>query len=128
MSLRTPQLKPATAGTHEHHLAHVLAAGQQHRVAQNASRKSAPSTDRCIDATIRSRMVPTGSIVLAALGPPAAKPATVATTIERLAAQLAEFGVSTDVNTGKRKVDGNLAAARVGQTTTQRWANERFRQ
>ena len=32
------------------------------------------------------------------------------------------------VNTGKRKVDGGLAAARVGQTTTERWANERFRQ
>ena len=30
--------------------------------------------------------------------------------------------------TGKRKVDGSLAATRLGQTTSQRWANERFRQ
>jgi len=30
--------------------------------------------------------------------------------------------------TRKRKVDGSLAATRLGQTTTQRWANERFRQ
>ena len=27
-----------------------------------------------------------------------------------------------------KKVDGNLAATRLGQTTTQRWGNERFRQ
>ena len=30
--------------------------------------------------------------------------------------------------TGKRKVDGSLAATRLGQTTSERWANERFRQ
>lgn len=30
--------------------------------------------------------------------------------------------------TGKRKVDGTLAATRLGSTATEKWANERFRQ
>ena len=30
--------------------------------------------------------------------------------------------------TGKRKVDGSLAATRLGQSTSEKWANERFRQ
>ena len=30
--------------------------------------------------------------------------------------------------TGKRKVDGSLAATRLGSTATEKWANERFRQ
>ena len=30
--------------------------------------------------------------------------------------------------TSKRKVDGSLAATRLGSSTTERWANERFRQ
>eukprot|EP00966_Prymnesium_polylepis_P320439 7376821-Prymnesium_polylepis.1 len=48
---------------------------------------------------------------------------------DELAVLLARLGVEpTDVNTGKRRVDGSRAAARVGQTVTEKWANERFRQ
>ena len=36
-------------------------------------------------------------------------------------------GLSTEAP-GKRKVDGSLAATRLGSTATERWANERFRQ
>ena len=37
--------------------------------------------------------------------------------------------VSIDVSgTGKRKVDGELAATRLGQPATEKWTNERFRQ
>ena len=36
-------------------------------------------------------------------------------------------GLSTEA-TGKRKVDGSLAATRLGSTATEAWANERFRQ
>ena len=35
--------------------------------------------------------------------------------------------LATD-GTGKRKVDGSLAATRLGSTATEKWANERFRQ
>ena len=35
---------------------------------------------------------------------------------------------STDVNSGKRRIDGSRADTRIGQTTTERWANGRFRQ
>ena len=35
--------------------------------------------------------------------------------------------LATD-GTGKRKVDGTLAATRLGSTATEKWANERFRQ
>eukprot|EP00966_Prymnesium_polylepis_P135126 3123306-Prymnesium_polylepis.2 len=138
MSLRTPQLKPAAAGTHEHRLAHVLAAGQQHRVAQNASRKLASSIDQSIDSAIlrADRSIiscrrPMGSIVRAVLGPPTPMPVAIATSVEGLSDRLAQLDVDqvdTDVNTGKRRIDGSLAAARVGQTTSEKWANERFRQ
>lgn len=40
---------------------------------------------------------------------------------------LANVVVTTD-GTGKRKVDGSLAATRLGSTATESWANERFRQ
>ena len=69
--------------------------------------------------------------MLSILGPPTPKPPAVAASIVRLTDRVARLGVDqadTDVNTGKRKEDGSLAAARVGTTTTQRWANERFRQ
>ena len=36
-------------------------------------------------------------------------------------------GLATD-GTGKRKVDGSLAATRLGSTATEAWSNERFRQ
>ena len=42
--------------------------------------------------------------------------------------ELLRLNADVDVNTGKRKVDGSRAATRVGNTTTERWANERFRQ
>eukprot|EP00966_Prymnesium_polylepis_P210798 4881398-Prymnesium_polylepis.1 len=67
---------------------------------------------------------------LHARGPPSQKPPAIAASIDGLTDQLSYLKVEedTDVNTGKRKVDGSHAAARVGQTTTERWANERFRQ
>ena len=52
------------------------------------------------------------------------------TSVEALASvfsQLLRSDVDADTNTGKRKVDGSRAATRIGATTTERWANERFR-
>ena len=70
-----------------------------------------------------------GSVVLSLLGPPKPKPIATAASIERLADGFSYMGMEDDTDaTGKRKVDGSLAATRLGQTTTQRWANERFRQ
>ena len=70
-----------------------------------------------------------GSVVLSLLGPPKPKPIATAASIERPADGFSYMGMEDDTDaTGKRKVDGSLAATRLGQTTTQRWANERFRQ
>ena len=57
------------------------------------------------------------------------KSTTIAAGIEGLVGGFSRLGVEEHTDaTGKRKVDGSLAATRLGQTTTQRWANERFRQ
>ena len=70
-----------------------------------------------------------GSVVLSLLGPPKPKPIATAVSIEGLTDGFSYLGMEDDTDaTGKRKVDGNLAATRLGQTTTQRWGNERFRQ
>ena len=138
MSLRVLPSTQAAADAHEHRLAHVLAVGQQHRAAQTAGRKLASSIDQSIDTailrayrSILSCRRPMGSVVLAVLGPQTPGPVGIAASVVDLSDRVAQLGVDqadTDVNTGKRKVDGSLAAARVGQTTTERWANERFRQ
>jgi hypothetical protein len=47
---------------------------------------------------------------------------------DALAAAVEERLVLDTDATGKRKVDGRLAATRLGQSATERWANERFRQ
>ena len=146
MSLRTPPHKPAVD--------HVSVAGTQFFpnvlppsaafVETKAGTQSAPNllplSDARIEAKIRChdrydpiihRLPTKGSVVLSVLGPTPPKSKAVAGSIEGLAAKLAQLGVdqaNTDTNTGKRKVDGSLAAARHGQTTTERWANERFRQ
>ena len=146
MSLCTPPHKPAVV--------HVSVAGTQFFpnvlplsdafVETKAGTQSVPNLlplrDARIDAQIRChdrhdpiihRLPTKGSVVLSVLGPTPPKSEAVAGSIEGLAAKLAQLGVdqaNTDTNTGKRKVDGSLAAARHGQTTTERWANERFRQ
>jgi hypothetical protein len=55
-----------------------------------------------------------------------------ASAVDSLAVDLSRLlrpdAADVDVNTGKRKVDGSRAATRIGATTTERWANERFRQ
>jgi hypothetical protein len=137
MSLRSPHAVVIGTEGHECRLARVLGAGQQQQIKAKTTQRqlTRTSVDQCIDAAIRraghsSRMVPTSSVVLSILGPPTPKPPVVAANIDRLSDQFSHLKSEedTDVNTGKRKVDGSLAAARVGQTTTERWANERFRQ
>jgi len=137
MSLRSPHAVAVDNAGHESRLAHVLSVGQQHQKARTTPRKvTSASVDQRTEDAIRraghsSHTVSMGSVVLSILGPPTPKPPAVAASIVRLTDRVARLGVDqadTDVNTGKRKVDGSLAAARVGTTTTQRWANERFRQ
>jgi hypothetical protein len=38
------------------------------------------------------------------------------------------LGAPTMMGTGKRKVDGSMAATRLGSAVTEAWCNERFRQ
>lgn len=143
MSLRAPQSKhiAAVVDANESRLAYALAAGWQHHTAQTAHRKMLNSIDQSIDSailkdntqsTLSCSRGPMESVVLAVLGPPMPRPAAVATDVKSFSDRFAQLNVldqaSTDANTGKRKVDGSLAAARVGQTTTDRWCNERFRQ
>ena len=137
MSLRSPHAVAVDNAGHESRLAHVLSVGQQHQKARTTPRKvTSASVDQRTEDAIRraghsSHTVSMGSVVLSILGPPTPKPPAVAASIVRLTDRVARLGVDqadTDVNTGKRKVDRSLAAARVGTTTTQRWANERFRQ
>ena len=143
MSRRTPHLRQVAVvvDANESRLAYALAAGRQHHAVQTAHRKTLNSIDQSIDSAILKANTqsalscsrrPMESVVLAVLGPPMPMPAAVAADVKSISDRFAQLNVfdqeSTDANTGKRKMDGSLAAARVGQTTTERWSNERFRQ
>ena len=139
MSLHTPQLKPVASGVNVHgtRLTPVLVIGRHLQKAQTTNRKLASSIDQSIDsATLRADRSmgcrrPMGSVVLAVLGPSSHKPAAIAANAECLSDQFARLGVDqadTDVNTGKRRIDGSRADSRIGQTISERFANERFHQ
>ena len=136
MSLRLPHAVAVGAGGHECRLSRVLATGQQQQKAKTTQRQSTrTSVDQSIEDVIRraghsSHTVSMGSVVLSMLGPPTPKPPAVATSIiDGLTDQFSRLNAEEDTDaTGKRKVDGSLAATRLGQTTSERWANERFRQ
>ena len=61
--------------------------------------------------------------------PPKAVPERVPVAVGVLPSLVLLFHKSVDIaGTGKRKIDGSYAATRLGETTSSRWANERFRQ
>jgi hypothetical protein len=132
MSLRRTPVVTDQGPTCASRLEYVLQAGG--RAADN--RAVAVKPNLCTASATGRQATPRfiasrGSVVLSVLGPPKPKPAASTAGIEVLANRLAWLHVeqaNTDVNSGKRKVDGSRAATRVGQSTTERWANERFRQ
>jgi hypothetical protein len=54
-------------------------------------------------------------------------PALLGLPMESLATNLASISIGA-LNTGKRRVDGTRSDTRIGQTTSEKWTNERFRQ
>ena len=128
MSLRFPHAVAVGNAGHECRLAHVLSVGQQHQKAKTTQVKV---TSASIDQRIEDAISRAGhsSHTVSMLGPPPPKLPAVAANIDGLADQLSRLNAEEDTDaTGKRKVDGSLAATRLGQTTSERWANERFRQ
>ena len=132
MSLRRTPAVTDQGPTCASRLEYVLQAGSRAVDSRPVAVKPSLCTATPIGRQAPSRFIASqGSVVLSVLGP--RKPTPVASTagIEVLANRLAWLHVeqaNTDVNSGKRKVDGSRAATRVGQSTTERWANERFRQ
>ena len=138
MSLRRSPRKQAvvTLDGQESRIAHDgLAAGHQYnaRNAANVVQKRLPSLiELRIDAAVRradqlatSRRASMKNVVMCVIGPSGPKQGAIDGLVDRFS--YLDAGEDTDA-TGKRKVDGSLAATRLGQTTTERWANERFRQ
>jgi hypothetical protein len=127
MSLRHATAVADPSPTHCSRLELVLRAGSRALDSRSVVLKPSFSTPISHQATPRFTESP-GSVVLSLLGP---KPNPIATaaSIEGLTDGFSYLGMEDDIDaTRKRKVDGSLAATRLGQTTTQRWANERFRQ
>ena len=126
MSLRCTSAVTDRGPTCASRLEYVLQAGS--RAADN--RPVAVKPNLCTASATSRQATPRfiasqGSVVLSLIGPPKPKPiATAAASIERLADGFSYLGMEDDTDaTGKRKVDGSLAATRLGQTTTQRLAN-----
>ena len=138
MSLRRSPREQAvvTPDVQKSRIAHDgLAAGHQYnaRHAANVVQKRLPSLiELRIDAAVRradqlatSRRASMKNVVMCVIGPSGPKQGAIDGLVDRFS--YLDAGEDTDA-TGKRKVDGSLAATRLGQTTTERWANERFRQ
>ena len=127
MSLRHAPVVADPSPTHGSRLELVLQAGSRAFERRSVVLKPSFSTPISHQATPHFTGSP-GSVVLSLLGPKP-KPIATAASIEGLTDGFSYLGMEDDTDaTGKRKVDGNLAATRLGQTTTQRWGNERFRQ
>ena len=127
MSLRHAPAVADPSPTHGSRLELVLRAGSRALDSRSVVLKPSFSTPISHQATPHFTGSP-GSVVLSLLGPKP-KPIATAASIEGLTDGFSYLGMEDDTDaTGKRKVDGNLAATRLGQTTTQRWGNERFRQ
>ena len=127
MSLRRSPAVAHPTPTQGNRLELVLRAGSRALDSRSVVLKPSFSTPISHQATSHFTGSP-GSVILSLLGPKP-KPIATAASIEGLTDGFSYLGMEDDTDaTGKRKVDGNLAATRLGQTTTQRWGNERFRQ